>query len=589
MRTRWHPDEPIPHPEYPRPQLKREMWMNLNGWWEYAIRPDSEAQPGEYDGVIRVPFPVESELSGVQVSLKPDQVLWYRRIFTVPSLLEDQQILIHFGAVDFECQVWINGQDMGSHQGGYLPFSFNITPTLLPGENEIVVAVEDPTDQGLQERGKQVLDPMGIWYTAISGIWQTVWLEPVPRSYIANIRVTPDVDTGEIQVEVVLSDPVEAADMTVDILLCDGSRIVEVMTIQADQVAYLKVPHPILWSPENPHLYDLEISLKQGETVVDHVKSYAALRKFHLLRDEDGYLRFALNNKPLFLYGPLDQGYFPDGLYTAPNETAMLFDIQAAKALGCNMIRKHVKVEPARWYYHCDRLGMIVWQDMPNGGVPDQPWQATLSMLLGYRRSDRHRLKRFGRTDPTNRELYRAHLKEMIDWLYHFACIAVWVPFNESWGQFHAKEIADWVKAYDPTRLVDHASGWFDQGGGDFISNHVYVKKLKAPGKRQLRDRAFVFSEFGGYSLQIKDHLWDADKKFGYKFLPNTKDLTAAYINLLEEQLLPLIPKGLAAAIYTQTTDVEIEVNGYLTYDRAVEKMDFDEIKKVQGRLRLSR
>lgn len=589
MKTRWTPDEPIPHPEYPRPQLERELWMNLNGWWEYAIRPDADSEPGEYDGVIRVPFPLESELSGVQRPLKPDQTLWYRRVFSIPSSLGDQQILLHFGAVDFECQIWINGCEKGAHQGGYLPFSFDITSAIKPGENEIVVAVKDSTDQGLQERGKQVLDPKGIWYTAISGIWQTVWLEPVPKFYIENIRVTPDVDMNEIQVEIFLSDRDAAADLNCEIRLRDGMRIVDVIEIRSDQTAYLKVSHPVLWSPENPHLYDLEISLKQGDIVLDQVESYTAMRKFDLRRDDDGHLRFALNNQPLFLYGPLDQGYFPDGLYTAPNEAAMIFDIKAAKELGCNMIRKHVKVEPARWYYHCDRLGMIVWQDMPNGGIPDQPLQATLSMILGHPRSDCHRLKRFGRTDPEGRAFYEEQLKQMIDELYHFACIGVWVPFNESWGQFHANEIAAWVKGYDPSRLVDHASGWFDQGGGDFISKHVYVKKLKAPKRRKLRDRAFVISEFGGYSLQIKDHVWDADRKFGYKFLPDQESLTKAYIALIDEQMLPLIPKGLAAAIYTQTTDVEIEVNGFLTYDREEEKMDFEEIKAVHKGLKLTR
>jgi beta-galactosidase/beta-glucuronidase len=332
-------------------------------------------------------------------------------------------------------------------------------------------------------------------------------------------------------------------------------------------------------------LYDLKVSLTAEGEVIDKVSSYTALRKFSLVRDKDGYLRFGLNDQSIFLYGPLDQGYFPDGLYTPPNEDAMLFDLEFIKSIGCNMVRKHVKVEPARWYYHCDRLGLIVWQDMPNGGLPDKPWQATLSMILGYHRSDRKWLKRFGRQNPINRENFKEQLEGMIKHLYHFPCIAIWVTFNESWGQFHANEMADWIKELDPTRLVDHASGWFDQGGGDFLSKHVYVKKLRAPQKNN--DRAFVLSEFGGYSLQIPGHLWDADHKFGYKFFDTKEELTHAYLDLLEEQLLPLISEGLAAAIYTQITDVEIEVNGYLTYDRRVEKMDIDAIKKIHQKLKL--
>ncbi len=585
MKTPWQPNSPIPHPEYPRPQLQRERWMNLNGYWDYAIRPLDEAQPINFDGKILVPFPVESELSGVKKVFRPDQKLWYRRTFYTPEEWGDQEVLLNFGAVDFECRVWINGEEMGVHKGGYTAFSYNITSALVEGENEILIAVNDPTDIGLQERGKQVLDPKGIWYTAVSGIWQTVWLEPVSQYHIQNLRITPDVDANEIRIDVGISSTDEMPDLEVEILLLESLKLVETITCRYDQTAFIKLSNPSLWSPDSPHLYDLKISLRDDEKVIDKVESYTALRKFHLMRDQQGYLRFALNNQPLFLFGPLDQGYFPDGLYTAANETAMLFDIQTAKDLGCNMIRKHVKVEPARWYYHCDRLGMIVWQDMPNGGLPDNPWQATASMLLGYHRSDRKRLRRFGRSNHNNRAFYKTQLKDMIDQLYHFTCIAVWVPFNESWGQFHANEISSWVKDYDPSRLVDQASGWFDQGEGDFVSKHIYVKKLRAPGKHKIRNRAFVISEFGGYSLQFQNHVWDADRKFGYKFLSDRETLTRSYITLFAEQLIPLIPKGLAAAIYTQTTDVETEINGYLTYDRKVEKMDFTRIKKLHKRL----
>ncbi len=585
MKTPWQPDKPLPYPQYPRPQLRRERWLNLNGLWDYAIQPAGDPEPIHWDGEILVPFPVESQLSGVQKPLQPDETLWYRRCFSVPKDWNRQRILLHFGAVDFACQVWVNEQNIGSHKGGYLPFSFEINQALQPGENELIMAVTDPTDAGLQERGKQVLNPEGIWYTAVSGIWQTVWLEPVPRVYINDLKITPHVDENAVSIQVEVSSEVGGGECDCEIILTDQNKQVASAFSKAGEVAKLILESPKLWSPQSPHLYDLHIRLLDQDQILDEVWSYTALRKFSLVRDEQGYLRFALNNRPLFLYGPLDQGYFPDGLYTPPNEAAMLFDIQFTKEIGCNMIRKHVKVEPARWYYHCDRLGMIVWQDMPNGGVPYTPPQATLSMVSGLRCPDRRGLESFGRADLDNRALFKEQLQGMMAYLDHFACIAVWVPFNESWGQFHAKEIADWVKTLDPSRLVDHASGWFDQGGGDFDSKHIYVKKLKAP--RPERQRAYVISEFGGYSLQISEHLWDAESKFGYRFYETRGDLTQGYLALLEEQLLPLIPKGLAAAIYTQTTDVETEVNGYLTYDRQVEKMDLEVIKQAHQKLKL--
>ncbi|HEY9122037.1 MAG TPA: sugar-binding domain-containing protein [Brevefilum sp.] len=516
IQTPWQPDQPIPFPEYPRPQRIRERWMNLNGYWDYAIRPMGSGSPEEYDGKILVPFPLESQLSGVGKALQPIDSLWYRRSFTLPDSWDCDRILIHFGAVDFNCRLWVNDLAIGDHRGGYLPFSFDITHALEPGENEIVLAVCDPSDSGLQERGKQVLQPEGIWYTAISGIWQTVWLEPVPEVYIENIRVTPDLDELEIRVESVLSSQSIQGDYRFEILLTDDSALITKAVHEVGETAYLRIDRPKLWSPASPHLYDLHVKLHGGGQLIDEVSSYAAMRKFSLVRDDAGNLRFALNDEPVFLYGPLDQGYFPDGLYTPPNQEAMLFDLEYTKDIGCNMVRKHVKVEPARWYYHCDRLGLIVWQDMPNGGLPDKPWQASLSMILGYNRSDQKGLKRFGRHNPQNRDNFKEQLGRMIEHLYHFPCIAVWVPFNESWGQFEAKEIAGWIKEMDPTRLVDHAAGWFDQGGGDFLSKHVYVKKLPAPRNNQ--NRAFVLTEFGGYSLQIPGHLWDSEHKFGYKF-----------------------------------------------------------------------
>ncbi len=575
LRTAWIPNEPCPLPEYPRPQMTREPWVNLNGLWEYAILPKGSGAPAAYQGNILVPFAVELLLSGVQKPLLPDQTLWYRRMFPDPrpGFLEDgagcERTLLHFGAVDYECEIFVNGVRAGRHRGGYLPFSFDITDILNDGENELVVTVWDPSDTGFQQRGKQALRPKGIWYTPVSGIWQTVWLEGVPATNIELLRLTPHIDRQTLSVEVSANGALETDRIEVEAYA--GGQKIASGSGQAQRPLELAIPNPRTWSPADPYLYDLRVKLIRADRVLDEVGSYFAMRKFGLARDKSGYLRFTLNDEPLFLYGPLDQGYFPDGLYTPPSEEAMLFDIEYTRQIGCNMIRKHIKVEPLRWYYHCDRLGIIVWQDMPNGGSIDGETVALLSLLLGFHRNDTRRLNRFGRAEESNRSEYRAELRGMIDHLYNSPCIAVWVPFNESWGQFSASEIAEWIKSYDPTRLVDHASGWFDQGGGDFQSSHIYVKKLKRPKADR---RAFVISEFGGYSLKIPGHLWDKDQKFGYRFYDTPEALTAAYLDLLKSQLKPLIPQGLAAAIYTQTTDVEIEINGYLTYDRQVEKMD---------------
>jgi beta-galactosidase/beta-glucuronidase len=584
LRTPWSPDEPIPLPEYPRPQMVRLSWQNLNGLWQYAILPKDSGFPVDYNGQILVPYAVESLLSGVQKPLLPAQTLWYRRTFQDPrpgffdARQGDGEVLLHFGAVDYACKVWINGIQVGEHRGGYLPFSLDITRALRAGHNELLVSVWDRTDTGLQQRGKQVLEPNSIWYTAVSGIWQTVWLECVPGTYIESLRITPDIDEPSVSIAVQIAglEGQEGFRLAVESYTAEGA--VSEAEKKAGSIIHLPVPDPRLWSPADPFLYGLSVRLLEGDRIVDEVTSYFAMRKFGRARDADGHVRFTLNDQPLFLYGPLDQGYFPDGLYTPPSEQAMVFDIDYAKNIGCNMIRKHVKVEPLRWYHHCDRLGMIVWQDMPNGGRIDGALVATMSLLFGFHRNDTRRLYRFGRADEANRREFRAELKGMIDLLYNAACIAVWVPFNESWGQFNANETAAWVIGYDPTRLVDHASGWFDQGGGDFLSKHIYVKRLRSP---QLDERIFGLSEFGGYSLKIPSHICDENKKFGYRFFDTSEDLTRAYLDLLENQLKPLIAQGLAAAIYTQTTDVEIEVNGYLTYDRKVEKMDKEQITRA--------
>jgi beta-galactosidase/beta-glucuronidase len=585
IMTKWaaEVDPACPLPEYPRPQMTRPHWVNLNGLWDFAIVQKSQKIVSHYDGQILVPFAVESALSGVKRPLLPDQRLWYRRSFTCPPAeWKTSRVLLHFGAVDWETEVFINGMKAGEHRSGYLPFTFDITELLRDdGENELVVAVWDPSDRGRQECGKQSLKPKGIWYTAVSGIWQTVWLERVPETSIESLRLTPDLDAGTLSLEVKL----RGAEYDVRVEACvfdEGSEIVKGMS-PASGCLLLSIPNPKMWSPESPHLYDLKVRLVRDGQVLDEVGSYFAMRKFSLARDKQGYLRFQLNNQPLFLYGPLDQGYFPDGLYTAPTEAAMLFDIEYTRDIGCNFIRKHVKVEPARWYAACDRLGMIVWQDMPNGGKPVGDVTSILAMLAGLKRDDTRWLGRFGRGDESNRAQYDAELEGMIHHLYNAPCIAAWVPFNEGWGQFKAADSVERIRALDSTRLVDHASGWFDQHVGDFNSIHTYFRKLAAPKRDD--SRAFTLSEFGGYSLKLLGHVWDEQKKFGYKFFETREALTDAYLALFEQELTPLIAQGLAAAIYTQTTDVEIEINGYLTYDRAVEKLDTARIRTAHEKL----
>jgi len=568
LRTRWAPEQPCPLPDYPRPQLVRSDWLNLNGWWDYAVTPLEETAFPTPQGRILVPYAIESALSGVQRPLLPEERLWYRRVFEIPEEWLGRHILLHFGAVDWETQVWLNGQAVGSHHGGYLPFWFDITAHLQPGANELVVAVRDPTDAGWQARGKQVLHPHSIWYTAVSGIWQTVWLEPVPEAFIAGLKLTPDVDSGTLRVQVRL----QGEPGTVHVRAFDAGLLVAQGTAESGAGELtLQIPNPKLWSPSDPHLYDLTIVAGQ-----DQVTSYFAMRKFSLGPDSLGRTRLCLNNSPLFQFGPLDQGYWPDGLYTPPSEQAMLFDLDVIQRLGCNMLRKHVKVEPARYYYECDRRGLIVWQDMPNGAKPVGDVHSFLAILFGSRRRD-HNYRYAGRADAEGRDDFRRELQEMVEALYHFPCIAMWVPFNEGWGQFDARIIAGWLKQYDPTRLVDHASGWYDQGAGDCRSLHVYFKAL--PHNRPPKGRALVLSEFGGYALRLAGHIWNPSAEFGYRKVTSPAELTEAYLDLLENQLKPWIEAGLSAAVYTQTTDVEIELNGYLSYDRDVEKIDFERLR----------
>lgn len=580
LKTPWQPASPIPLPDYPRPQMVREGWVNLNGWWDFAIQPLESVSFGTAQGKILVPYPIESQLSGVQSNLKPKDSLWYRKEIDLQPCAETR-LLLHFGAVDHRCWVWLNGVQVGEHVGGYLPFTLDITSAAQTGQNQLVVKVVDPTNAGQQQTGKQVLDPSGIWYTAVSGIWQTVWLEAVNQISINSIKLTPTLQPSPhlmVEVEVLGSEKPLPVHMTVSF----DDKVVTEISAQTGEPIRVDNPDPRLWHPDHPHLYDLRISLGNPASPIDEVTSYFAMREFGRQRDEKGYWRFTLNGEELFLYGPLDQGYFPDGLYTPPSEEAMLFDLEYIKKIGCNMVRKHIKVEPLRWYAACDRLGLIVWQDMPNGGRTTKDMVVIFSFTAGIHRNDQRRLKRFGRQDSANQSTFRNELKGMIDHLYNVPSIAVWVPFNEGWGQFRALEIGDWTKAYDPTRLVDHASGWFDQGGGDFQSRHVYFKRLSA---RIPDNRVLAVTEFGGFSLKSSGHMWDESKEVGYRFYKTPVALEKGYFNLLEKQVEPLIPRGLSAAIYTETTDVETETNGFLTYDRKVEKMDSERLRVLHQRL----
>ena len=585
LRTRWFDsvDRSCPLAEYPRPQMVRDTWLCLNGPWDYAITADIKDFPEEYDGTITVPFAPECELSGVCRKLHPDRRLWYRRSITVPESFRGKRCILHFGAVDWQCAVFVNGSKAMEHTGGYCPFSADITDLLRDGENTIVVRVYDPTDAGWQNRGKQSLESHGFWYTGTSGIWQTVWMEPVSDSHIRSVRMIPDIDAGDVCLRTDLSGEGE-------VFACvkAGSDVVFEGVVPTDD-AHIPVPNARLWSPEDPFLYDLELELRADGIVVDRVRSYFGMRKFST-GTVNGITRLFLNNKPYFQRGLLDQGYFPDGGLTPPTDEAMIYDIRKMKELGFNMLRKHIKVDLARWYYHCDRIGMLVWQDMVSGGKWIGNFYAgVVPNILGacprltpFTVHDNSHYKRFSREKPEWRAAYETELREMLDTLMNCVSIYCWVPFNEAWGQFDAVRIAETVKAYDPSRIVDHASGWYDQGAGDVMSMHKYI--LPIP-KIKPDSRAFVISEFGGYSQVPDGHVWNKSKSFGYLMYRSKRTLTEAYRKLMEKQILPLIPKYLSGFVYTQVTDVEFEVNGILTYDREIVKMDEDTLKSLNDKM----
>lgn len=558
--------------EYPRPQLERKDWINLNGLWQYSILPNSDNDiPANFQGNILVPFAIESSLSGVGKSVGKDSILWYQRTIEVPAKRKGKKVLLHFGAIDWRSDVYVNGQEVGRHEGGYDPFTFDITGFLNKGsKQQLSIRVWDPTDDGPQPRGKQVVHPEGIWYTSVTGIWQTVWMEIVPETYILSTRQTPDVDKQTITVSASVKYLQPGDEISISAWK-GNEKVAEKKS--ADTAETLSINNPETWSPSHPFLYDLKLTVMRKGKVIDEVKSYFAMRKISVAPDEMGIQKMMLNNKFLFEFGPLDQGWWPDGLYTAPTDNALKFDIETLKEMGFNMIRKHIKVEPARWYYYCDKLGMLVWQDMPSGDLGNQ-WEPRPGVL--GRQTDRER-------SPESEGYYRKEWNAIMDALYNFPCIVVWTPFNEAWGQFKTIDIANKTKQKDPSRLVNSASGGNYYDVGDIVDLHNYPDPAMPRPEIFGAKKALVLGEFGGLGLPVAGHTWQ-QKNWGYQSFKSNDSLFMRY-NSLISRLQELVRKGLSAAVYTQTTDVEGEVNGFMTYDRKVIKMPLDKLRETNEKL----
>ena len=568
LMTRWAEDvNPMnAHREYPRPQLVRKDWLNLNGLWNVEVKPRTSGAPESYTEQILVPFPIESALSGLLKRVTEKDRIWYHRLFDLPPSWQGRRVLLNFGAVDFEAIVFVNGRKIGEHRGGYTGFSFDITDALnKKAPNELVVAVWDPTDAGTQPRGKQIRNPHGIWYTPSSGIWQTVWLEPVSAAHISSLTIVPNVDEKTVSIKATTTPTLGRHSLEITVRNQQGTVVAE-GSVAPGGTIQIPIKEPRLWSPESPYLYDLTVKLNLGSKTVDRVESYFGMRKISLGKDTNGFTRLMLNNQPYFQLGPLDQGFWPDGLYTAPTDEALRYDIEITRKLGFNMARKHVKIEPPRWYYWADKLGLIVWQDMPSG-----------DKYIGSEAPDITR-------SPESAAQFEQELTGMIDTLRNHPSIVMWVPYNEGWGQWDTARITELVKKLDPTRLVNNASGWTDRKVGDVNDIHRYPGPA-APDPEP--NRAAVLGEFGGLGYPIAGHTWQSEKNWGYRNYTNVESLEFAYATVLSK-VFPLIHShGLSAAVYTQTTDVEVEVNGLLTYDRALVKMGLERTAAINlGRVR---
>ncbi|MDD6728820.1 MAG: glycoside hydrolase family 2 TIM barrel-domain containing protein [Eubacteriales bacterium] len=576
LMTKWGKSVDLnnPLPDYPRPQFVRDSFLNLNGKWNCAVMSakdsngkiipynEIKAVPFKFNSQINVPFSPETELSGMGRLIKPDEYLVYERKFTLPDGFNKGRVFVNFGAVDQIAVVYINGSKVGEHKGGFTPFKFEITDYITEVENQIMVYAFDYTDTNEYPRGKQKLERGGIWYSPQSGIWQTVWLESTPVKFLEKVKITPDYDKEQVSFEYFGTDEVE-------VLIYDGKELIADTTDKT-----VKIPDFKSWSPESPFLYDV-VFKAHGEKI----KSYFGMRKFSIGEDEKGIKRLFLNNKPYFHNGLLDQGYYPDGFLTPPSYEALESDVKFVKDCGFNMLRKHIKIEPLLWYHYCDVNGILVWQDMVNGGGKYGP-EVSVIPFVNITLDDRN-YKMFHRTDLEGRNIYYQQMEETVDLLYNCPCIAVWVPFNEGWGQFDSEKAYKKIKSLDSTRTIDTTSGWHDMGHSDVISKHIYFTPIKV----KKGNRPYLLSEFGGLGLKLKGHTFN-DKMFGYKVYFSKESLTKAYSKLFNNTIIPQIKDGLSATVYTQVTDVEDELNGLLTYDREVEKIDRDVLRKINERVK---
>lgn len=566
----------VPRAEYPRPQLKRDSYQTLNGKWDYAILPAGKPLP-EYQGKILVPFSPESLLSGVQKVVKPTDVLYYRTVFTVEESFLNDITLLHFDAVDYECTVSLNGKEIGSHTGGYIPFTLDVSDVIVAGENELKVVVTDPSDTGDQARGKQTLDPGGIWYQAQSGIWGPVWMESVSEDYIAGLKIVPDFDYNHVFITT--TSTAEKVKVTVTDPRRDNLVMATAEGKGGEEIAIELVGYRP-WTPDDPRLYDLKI-----ETPHDTVTSYFGMRKFSIHRDRFGINRLCLNDVTVFHNGVLDQGYWSDGLMTAPTDSAIRYDLEMIKDMGFNMVRKHIKIEPLRFYYYCDKMGILVWQDMVSGGHDYDPMVTTILPTLGLNKikDTKRNYREFRRENEAGREEFLRNTKETIDLLQNCVSLAMWVPFNEGWGQFDSVEVTKKIKEWDPTRTVDSTSGWHDQGRKktDFVSKHKYVTPIYVPF---WDNRCYILSEFGGYSKPTPGHMM-THHGFGYRMYFTQKGLQRAWARTVKQNIIKKIRffmiGGISASVYTQLSDVEGEINGLVTYDRKVEKFDREFMRSV--------